>query len=329
MARSIRSFSVTQDHLALDDILRLSELGLMGRVQANSKVFYVNPSASASNARGFPYEAPVNTIAKALALCTSGQGDFVLIQPTPGTNITEYDVSVAKGSVTIASLADPTAGMCVIKPTTDPTTSVMALTAAADNVMLKNLILYGSGDGGNDKLCLNVIGGANNVTIDNCYFIYGSAGITTSNVASCQSWVIKNCRFIDMSTHGVQGYFKWGIIKDNLLQNTDNSAWSAGGILVLDNTTTADSDGCMIVDNTIMAGVTAVMATGISVAANCLGVGIVNNMLGGLATKPVQVADGIATEGGNSIIHNFSNDVGADASTGEYEAVEDKVIGET
>lgn len=308
-----------------EEITMLSSLGILHRLRKDSKIFYVNPDPSigsdSKNLTGRNFRSPLLTVGNAITKCTSGNGDFILIQSS-GSMLDETDVSINKSDITIAAMSDVNSATTVWRSSTSPSTAHIIIGSSGDN-----LLIQGLGFSGVDTTAISAAGGANNVTIRKCNFSDYAACITTSNGASCANWVIEDCRFYNASTVGITGYLHHGLIRRNQFLNTDNTAWSVAAIKLLDNTTTADSDGCIIKDNLIMGGYSNVMEVGIYVVANVIGVGIINNVIGGLCTRSCIVESGISGQLGNSIIGNYGVD-GANG-TAEYADAEVMILGTT
>lgn len=250
-----------------------------------SKIWFVNFVLGSDSNDGESWAYPLKTVVKALSKVRSGYNDVIILQPCPLTVagaasvITEADISVAKSDLSIIALNDPTNQSIIFRQTTDPSTSVFNLTAAADRVLFKGLAFDGNGDGGKDVWAFNIVGGSVGGTIKNCRFFRGN-GIKSTNAASASEWVIEDNKFIDIDTE-IIGYFNLGMIRRNRSVKTATGALTVS-ISLLD-TTTADSDGAIIENNTILGGIvgTTPRATGISVAAACYGVGIIDNRVAG------------------------------------------------
>jgi len=268
------------------DVLRLSQLGLLKYANKSSHVFYVDfANGKDTQHSGRNFDAPLLTLTKAVSQVESGRGDFILIIPSAGTNGTDGDIALAKTDVVIAGLGDAAQVGVTIYPTTDPATAIIAATAAADRIVIKNIYFDGNGDGGADVVAINAIGGASNWIVEDCIFSRCGTGINGSNAATANLWKIRNNLFANCDS-GIVGYFGFADIYNNKFIKTNTAALTVG-ISLLDNTTTANSDGALIRNNIILGGIegTTPMADGIVVAAACYGVGVIENRVAGCTTN--------------------------------------------
>jgi hypothetical protein len=281
------------------DVQILTSLGLIGYAWYDSHVFYVNADTTKGKARpshsGQHFEAPLLTVGDALENVETGRGDIILLQPS-ATNFTEGDVSIAKTDIVIAGMVPANRGRIIFKPTTDPTTAMFIGANTSNRITLKNIQFNGAGDGGNDVKAFAVAGLADYVdgfTIEGCRFVLCGTGISTSNAGSACDWLIRDNTFINCD-NGILGYLHHGEIVGNKMLKTLTTALTVG-ISLLDATTVADSDGCLVHHNTILGGIegTTPMADGIIVAAACYGVGVWDNKVAGCTTN-ITVTDNTA-----------------------------------
>ena len=191
MGRHTRTFHSHMWDLALDDYLRLYQLGVIGLLRNTSQIFYVDPANGSDENPGYPFEAPVKTIAHALSLVESERGDFVLLKPST-TVVTEGDISVAKADLVISGLADPNSELCTINSSSAATTGIFTLTAAADRVRIQNLYFN---DGTAAKPCIVTANGATNVEIHNCKFVLTQDSAIDFDAGAVGDPVIKDCTF--------------------------------------------------------------------------------------------------------------------------------------
>jgi hypothetical protein len=96
---------------------------------------------------------------------------------------------------------------------------------------------------------------------------------------------------------------------------------AAKGILLLDNTTTADSDGCMIIGNVVGCGINGgdPLVEGITVPSDSISVMIVNNYIGG-STDNLSMTE---NDAGSHAINNYTYDQGE--GNVAYATVDDKL----
>jgi hypothetical protein len=254
-------------------------MGMPGmNVHSNAK-YWVNPNVlKGSDSNDGTYTAPFRTLAKAVSKMKAG--DAVFIQNGMGTALAEGDIDLtALTDIAIIGLSSPMGGEVIIKPTTDPTTSIFKLSSTSQRILIAGITFNCAGDGGNDVKAINSTG-ADYVTIQGCTFIYGT-GIITTNANTSQFWKISGNRFLN-TVNAIVGYLGLADISNNQIIKTATGALTVG-ISLLDNTTTADSDGALIHHNTILGGIegTTPLADGILVAAACYGVGVVDNRVAG------------------------------------------------
>jgi len=291
------------------DVMRLASLDLLKYARRDSHVFYVNPDTDVGRDgqhSGMKYRSPLNTIEEALSKVESGRGDFVIIQASD-TDITEGDIEIAKTDIVIAGMTPANMGRVTLKPSDDPSGAIFSCTNASNRIVFKNLRINGHGDGGDDVKGIRLTGKADygeGYIIEDCIFELCGNAIVTSNTGSASDWVIRNNLLINCD-NGIAGYFHHGEIYGNRIIKTVTTALTVG-ISLLDNTTTADSDGCMIHHNTVLGGIegTTPMADGIKVAAACYGVGVWENRVSGCTTN-ITVTDNTAA---SHAIFNITGD---------------------
>lgn len=300
----------------------LADLDVLKYAQHNSHAYFVNAYIGSTNNSG-TLTAPYQLIQTAVNAATSGRGDFVVLTPTDATNydddvvsasLTNAYVYVNKSNLTIVGMNSPSYGEAIIKPGAAASVGIINLGAAADRVRLVNLSLDGT-TAANELI--QGTAGADYVTVERCRFYKGTKGIDAPG--TCTSWMIKNNQFYDQTLSAIYGYFGGGRIQGNVFSSItlSNSADidTLGVIRILDNTTTANSDGCLIIGNIILGGDATAGSgsynaeSGIRVAAACLNVGVVSNMVAGCDT----CLYGTAANG-----QYFMGNFGPDGSGGEY-----------
>ena len=240
---------------------------------------------------------------------------------TVGASLANAYVYINISDISIHACGMP--GDVVIKPGAAATAGIFALGTIADRLELDG-IWFDCTTAANE--CIDVpSGGVNNCWIHNCRFDgqggAAAAGIVTANAATCANWIIENNTFIDCTVAAIKGYLGYAKIRNNILIKTLTTAMTIG-ISLLDNTTTADSDGAVIHDNLVLGGIegTTPLATGISVAAACYGVGVWRNGVAGCTDNLSHTANDAATQA----IDNYTADGRQPAA--EYADVEDKLI---
>lgn len=300
----------------------LAELDVLKYAQYNSHAYFVNAySGSATNSGTLT--APVQKIQAGIDLCISGRGDFVVLQPTDGTDydddvvgasLTNAYIYVNKSNLTIVGMNGPAMGEVIIQPDAAASVGVINLGAAADRVRLVNLTIVGT-TAANELI--QATAGANYVTVEHCLLRDGTKAIDAPG--TCSAWMIQGNTFIDQTLSAIYGYFSLGTIKNNTFKSFQASNTAdidtLGVIRILDNTTTANSDGCLIMKNIILGGDATAGSgsynaeSGIRVAAACLNVGVVGNYVAGCDT----CLYGTAANG-----QYFMGNFGSDGSGGEY-----------
>lgn len=127
----------------MEDYYILGALGVLPRRKRYSHVFYVNADANIGkdsnmpDSVGLPYDRPKLTLSSALGHCQSGRGDFVVIQNST-SQLTDGDVSVDIADLTVVGSGRASDGYG-FKPQAEVGEAILRLTAAANNVLLKNL----------------------------------------------------------------------------------------------------------------------------------------------------------------------------------------------
>lgn len=232
------------------------------------------------------------TIQKAVNVCSGVADDYIFLLPTDGTDYDDDTVGASlanayvyinKSNVHLIGINPAHGQSVIVNPGAAATAGVINLSAAADRVEIAG-ITFNTTTAANEAIA--VTGGANGVWVHDCRFLgaggAAEAGIVGTNVASCADWVIENCLFYNLDVGAVVGYFSRGIIRNCKIIKTVTAAMT-DGISLLDNTTTADSDGAVIENIVVLGGIegTTPLATGLKVAAACYGVGIINCQVSG------------------------------------------------
>jgi hypothetical protein len=183
----------------LDDIQLLAQLGVLHRRKPSSRLFYVNSELGDDSYKwtlGNDFKHPMKTLAKTLELCTSAQGDFIVVQGS-STDFTEEDVSIAIADLTIVGTGPLNGGNSTLKPDAATTNGILSLTAAADNVMLKNLVFNTATC--QDAAIYTASGVAYLQVIDCTFSLIGAAGPTGYGINTTAGAVtypiIKGCIF--------------------------------------------------------------------------------------------------------------------------------------
>lgn len=298
--------------------------------------WFVDPANGDDNAGGQSIWTAVQTIQQVLTLIAaertaSGKTyrEHVYLLPGQGTDYDDDTVSASLSNayvyINISDISIHACGMpgdVVINPDAAATAGIFALGTSADRLELDG-IWFDCTTAANE--CIDVpSGGVNNCWIHNCRFDgqggAAAAGIVTANAATCANWIIENNTFIDCTVAAIKGYLGYGIIRNNVFIKTLTTAMT-DGISLLDNTTTADSDGAVIHDNIILGGIegTTPLATGIKVAAACYGVGIWHNAVSGCTDNLSYTANTAAAHG----MENYTSD-GRNGGA-EYADSEDKL----
>jgi hypothetical protein len=302
--------------------------------------WYVDAANGNDNGSGEDVDHAVQSIQQALyniSLKRTATGkvyeDVIFLLPT---NAVDYDddtvgntakgglanayVYINQANIRIRGIGIP--GGVLIKPDAAATAGIFAIGTSADRLEISG-IRFDCTTAANE--CIDVpSGGANDVHIHDCIFDgqggAAAAGIVTGNAATCARWVIENNQFIDCTVAAIKGYLGHGLIRNNVFIKTMTGAMT-DGISLLDNTTTADSDGCVIRDNLVLGGIegTTPLATGIKVAGACYGVGIVDNRAAGCTDNLSHTANTAAT-------HAIENATGDGRNGGaEYADTEDRL----
>ncbi len=251
------------------------------------------------------------SIQKAINVCSGVVDDYIFVLPTDGVDYTGDTVGASlanayiylnKSNVHLIGLNPGHMGSVIVKPGAAATAGILNLGNGADRCEIAGLT-FDTTTAANE--CIAVTGGADNVWVhDNKFVAYGEtagAGIVGTNVASCDGWVIERNTFLNCTVAAILGYFHDGVIRNNRLVKTVTGALTIG-ISLLDNTTTADSDGCLVENNIVGGGIvgTTPLADGISVAAACYGVLISNNLIGGCT-------DNLTMTENTAAAHAFNN----------------------
>lgn len=294
------------------------------KIHPKGSFWYVDAANGSDAGNGKDVDHATQTIQQALyniSLERTASGktyeDVILLMPT---NAVDYDDdtvgNTAKGglanayvyinqpNIKIIGVGSP--GGVVINPDAAATAGIFAIGASADRLEIAN-IEFDLTTAANE--CIAVTGGADSVHIHDCIFTgtggAANAGIVSTNVASCSNWIIERNRFYDLDVGAIVGYFNKGIIQDNIIGKIVAAAIT-DGISLLDNTTTADSDGAMILRNVVSGGIEGgtPMATCVKVAAACIGVIIADNRVAG-GTDNLSYT---ANTAGAHAIQNFTSD---------------------
>lgn len=287
-------------NMGLGDYIALATLGQLGLMTYTGQRFFVNPTATRGNDNNDgSFGRPYATLAKAVSMAVAGRGDVIFIQSGCGTDLTDIDVDLTTMTdLSIVGLNAPSGGFVRFKSTTDPTTAIIKLAAASARILIANIRFDCTGDGGKDVVAINSTG-ASAVNVLNCQGVYGTF-INTTNAASSSNWRISGNTLINTDS-GIVGYLNLAEIDNNRIIKTVTTALTVG-ISLLDNTTTADSDGALVHHNAIFGGIegTTPMANGIVVAAACYGVGVYENRVAG-CTANVTVTQN--TAGAHSVLN--------------------------
>jgi len=309
-----------------------------GQFFTRGEKWYVDPANGDDNAGGKDIWTAVQTIQKALTLIAAKRTassktyhEYIYLLPGQGTDYDDDTVGASLANayvyinisdVSIIGCGRP--GDVVVKPDAAATAGIFALGTSADRIEIAN-IHFDSTTAANGMINA-ASGGCDDVWIHHCAFDgqggAASVGINTANAATCARWTIEYNRFIDRVTGSVIGYLGLGIIRYNTIIKTIAGALTIG-ISLLDNTTTADSDGAVIHDNLVLGGIngTTPLADGISVAANCYGVGVWRNGIAG-CTDNLTITENTA---GAHAIDNYTYDQGE--GNVAYATVDDKLPG--
>jgi hypothetical protein len=286
-------------HLSPDVVTLLAHLDVLKYAQYASRCFFVDAKNGQANTFGQSMAAPFQKIQSAVNAATTGAGDFIVLMPTNGTNYDDDVVSASlsnayvyinKANLTIVGMNGPEHNEVVIYPGAAATAGIFNLGAAADRVHLVNLMFMGSTAG---SYAVKLTAGSDWGTIENCLFRSASHGIYAAGTVT--GWVIKNNQFLNCTYAGIEGYFSLGRIEGNTIGGSYYNTVvidSLGGIVLLDNTITANSDGTVVLRNVINGGKRGSNSQkyGIVVHAACEGVMVAHNVVAWMDTSILGVA---------------------------------------
>ncbi|KKN78257.1 hypothetical protein LCGC14_0351160 [marine sediment metagenome] len=280
--------------------------------------YFVDPEFGKDSYSGTDIKYAFQTIQKAVDKCSGESDDYIYLLPsdgvdydddTVGTSLANAYVYINKSNVHLIGLNPPHMQSVIIKPGAAATAGIIALGTGADRCEIAG-ITFDLTTAANE--CIDVpSGGANGVWVHDCHFIgtgdTNDTGINTANAANSSYWIIEDCVFYNLVIGAVKGYFNRGVIRNNRIVKTVTGALT-DGISLLDNTTTADSDGCLVENNIVGGGIvgTTPLATGIKVASACYGVIISNNYIGG-CTDNLSMTENTAAA---HAFHNYTYDQG-------------------
>ncbi len=293
------------------DIMLLNQLGVLHRMKRYSRRYYINPDATIgsdskkADTSGVPFDRPLLTLAAAISYCESGRGDFIILEDST-TAILEEDVSIAKADVTIVGMADPLSAVGGFVPDAAVTAAILALTAAADNVLLKRL-KFSNAFG--LRSIITTANGTDYLTIEDCLFTVAGAasadigyGINMSAAASRMPVIRRNTFMVGTLVQNamqIKASTTGGLIEDNKIINSLNAS-GTGAVIAIN---IATGTGVVVKGNHIHGGPTAASAynfgSGITIAS-----GVLNTILTGpnYAGFCDDVATNCVTDGGTSTI---------------------------
>ena len=279
--------------------------------------YFVDQEFGKNSYSGTDIKYAFKSIQRAVDKCSGESDDYIFLLPqdgvdytgdTVGQSLANAYVYINKSNVHLIGINPGHGQSVIINPGAAASTGIINLGANADRVEIAG-ITFNTTTAANEAI--SATGGSSGVWIHDCRFLGAAgaaeAGIVTTNAASCADWVIENCYFYNLDVASIQGYLSRGIIRNNRIITTVSAALTMG-IELVDNTTTADSDGCLIENNIVGGGINGgtPLADGISVASACIGVLISNNLVGG-ATDNLTMTENTA---GAHAFNNFTYDQG-------------------
>ncbi len=260
----------------LEDFLILQSLGVAHRVKKDSHVFWVNPATGSDtgNLSGSSFRSPVATMAKAIGKCETTRGDFVVLQSSI-VQAAEEDISIAKADLTLVGMMDPF-GYYGIKSDAAVAATVLSLTAAAANVLIKRLYLDNAAG---LRSIIKTASECHFLRVEDCVFnVKGAAsadigyGINLSAAAVNSPVVLRNTFYVQTLVQDVM-QIKAGLTGGLIAENTIVNMLDAGGTGAVNGINLAAGTGVVIRSNHISGGevITARnFDTVITIAAGCI-----------------------------------------------------------
>jgi len=180
----------------MDDITRGQIQQLLAfRKHHGGKIYWVNTSSGGSddaNNSGLSWQAPLATIARAHALCTSGKNDYIIVIDA-WTGDTE-PIVITKTHIHLLGIDNPHTPYICLSATGD--TDVLQIASGALNCEISGLSFGGGATHGG--ILLNAPTGT---WIHHCNFGHNYAGntplygISGDGSTNCADTLIENCRF--------------------------------------------------------------------------------------------------------------------------------------
>ncbi len=296
--------------------------------------YFVDQEFGKDSYSGTDIKYAFKTVQKAVDKCSGESDDYIFLLPQDGvdytadtvsTSLAEAYIYINKSNVHLIGINASHGQSVIINPGAAATAGIINLGSAADRCEIAG-ITFDTTTAANEGIA--TAGGCDGVWIHDCRFIAGGGttdgGIIATNAATCGYWVIENCYFTDQNTAAITGCFNRGIIRNNMIARILATAEAAAnGILILDNTTTADSDGVMIYSNILGCGISGgdPVVAGIVVPPATISAMVVNNYIGG-STDNLSITENTA---GSHAINNFTYDQGQ--GNVAYATIDDKLPG--
>lgn len=173
----------------------------LGNLSYTGTVFFVSSGTGSSANAGKSIAKPKATIAQALALCTAGKGDVVVVMPGHAEDLTAAAAITASTSgVTILGVGNGRA-----RPTLTWKTSTAAqFIVTGANTTFKNMVFDLTGI---DAVVAAFAVDAADVAFEDCEFITNAAaagvvsGITVGGTTTSPRFRVTNCRFRGPATN--------------------------------------------------------------------------------------------------------------------------------
>ena len=182
----------------------------VGRVATTGNVFFVNSNTGVATNSGLSPDAPINSLANALSVCTANAADIIMLMPGHAETI------IANTEITIEGVTIMGMGNGDNRPVfTFGTDTAADLEVKADNVTIDNIVFKCGID--NQAAFIESIKAY--TVIKNCLFLEGSSAqcleaINFSN-ANCDYCKVLHCEFVS-ATDGADNAITIGAALDKL-----------------------------------------------------------------------------------------------------------------
>lgn len=189
----------------------LREMYRIGKNRTVGNIFFVDCWNGNDAWDGLSPSSPKCTIAAALALCTSGQDDYIICMSVYQQDI--FPISITKDCVHILGVAGPDGTWQMMDPPTD--TAIFSLASGAENCEIAYFSLGGAAQG--THAAIELQGGNNQTWIHHCTFghYWTSGGQDGIRFVTSTTWnvVIEDCWFYgDHSGSGHGKLARYGIV---------------------------------------------------------------------------------------------------------------------